>query len=152
MAKDQGDHRYFHEKGGAKMKSIQAHVDALFREIPDSPRKESLKQEIVQNLNEKVGDLMAQGKSEEDAINRAIVEFGDIGDIREELRAQQQAPLMKTKSGLQLCYSIEGSALIIALMLFINLYAAPDFLWCVFPIFAVLWWPLTMYFRWRKYR
>jgi len=134
------------------MKTIQAHVDALFREIPDSARKESLKQEIVQNLQEKVSDLMAQGKTEEDAINRAIVEFGDIGDIREELRAQQQMPLMKTNAGQQLCFSIAGSLLIIALMIFINLYAAPDFLWCIFPIFAVLWWPLAMYFRWRKYR
>jgi uncharacterized membrane protein len=134
------------------MKNIQTHVDSLFREIPDSPRKESLKQEIVQNLQEKVRDLMEQGKSEEDAINRAIVEFGDIGDIREELRAQQQAPMMKTRAGQQFCFSIAGSVLIIALMIFINLYAAPDFLWCVFPIFAVLWWPLAMYFRWRKYR
>lgn len=134
------------------MKSIQNHVDALFRDIPDSPRKESLKQEIVQNLQEKVNDLMAQGKAEEDAINRAIVEFGDIGDIREELRVQQKMPIMKSRAGLQLCFSLAGSVLIIALVIFVNLYASPDFLWCVFPIFAVLWWPLAMYFRWRKYK
>jgi hypothetical protein len=134
------------------MKTIQEHVDALFREIPDSERKESLKREIVENLQEKVNDLMAQGKAEEDAINRAIVEFGDISDIRDELRTQQQFPRQKSNAGLQLGYSIVGSLLIIALVLFINLYITPGFLWCIFPIFGVLWWPLTMFFRWIRFR
>jgi hypothetical protein len=134
------------------MKTIQEHVDALFREIPDSERKESLKREITQNLNEKVADLMAQGKAEEDAINRAIVEFGDIGDIREELRTQQQLPIKKTGAGLHLGFSLAGSLLIIGLVLFINLYITPGFLWCIFPIFGVLWWPLAAFFRWLRFK
>ncbi len=134
------------------MKTVQEHVDALFREIPDSERKESLKREIVENLQEKVNDLMAQGKAEEDAINRAIVEFGDISDIRDELRTQQILPMKRTSAGLQLGYSVVGSLLIIGLMLFINLNITPGFLWCIFPIFGVLWWPLSMFFRWLKYK
>jgi hypothetical protein len=134
------------------MKTIQEHVDALFREIPDSERKESLKKEIVENLEEKVNDLMAQGKAEEDAINRAIVEFGDISDIRDELRTQQELPLKRSNAGLQLGYSIVGSLLIIGLVLFINLYITPGFLWCIFPIFGVLWWPLTTFFRWIRFK
>ena len=135
------------------MKTIQEHVDALFREIPDSERKDALKREIVENLQEKVRDLMEQGKAEEDAINRAIVEFGDIGDIREELRAQKLLPIHRSSAGLQLGFSIAGSVLIIALMLFINLYVtSKEFLWCVFPIFGVLWWPLAMFFRWIRYK
>ena len=134
------------------MKTIQEHVDALFREIPDSERKSALKREIVENLQEKVADLMAQGKAEEDAINRAIVEFGDISDIRDELRVQQQLPIKKTSAGFGLAFSVAGSLLVIGLMLFINLYITPGFLWCIFPIFAVLWWPLAMFFRWIKYR
>ncbi len=134
------------------MKTIQEHVDFLFREIPDSERKDALKREIVTNLQEKVSDLMAQGKLEEDAINRAIVEFGDIGDIRDELRAQQEKPVKKRNAKLGLYMSIAGSLLIIGLVLFVNLYMAPAVLWCIFPIFAVLWWPLAMFFRWRKYK
>jgi hypothetical protein len=134
------------------MKTIQEHVDTLFRDITDSERKESLKKEIVENLQEKVSDLMAQGKAEEDAINRAIVEFGDISDIRDELRVQQELPLRKNSAGLQLGFSIIGSLLIIGLVLFINLYVTPGFLWCIFPIFGVLWWPLAMFFRWIKFR
>lgn len=134
------------------MKTIQEHVDTLFREIPDSERKDDLKREIVENLHEKVRDLMAQGKAEEDAINRAIVEFGDISDIRDELRTQQQLPVSRSKAVLQLGYSVVGSLLIIGLVLFINLYITPGFLWCIFPIFGVLWWPLTMFFRWIRYK
>jgi hypothetical protein len=134
------------------MKTVQEHVDALFREIPDSERKEALKREIVENLQEKVSDLIAQGKAEEDAINRAIVEFGDISDIRDELRTQQLLPQKKNSAGLQLGFSLVGSLLIIGLVLFINLYVTPGFLWCIFPIFGVLWWPLAMLFRWIKFR
>jgi hypothetical protein len=137
------------------MKTIQEHVDALFREIPDSERKAALKREIVDNLQEKVADLMALGKAEEDAIYRAIVEFGDITDIRDELRGSgtQSAPLSDRSSvGYKLGFSIVGSVLIIALLLFINLYITPSFLWCIFPIFGVLWWPLSLFFKWMKYR
>ncbi len=137
------------------MKTIQEHVDALFREIPDSERKEALKREIVDNLQEKVADLMAQGKAEEDAIYRAIVEFGDISDIRDELRGsgtQATAPASRGSIGNKLGFSIAGSALIIALVLFINLYITPGFLWCIFPIFGVLWWPLALFFKWIRYR
>jgi hypothetical protein len=134
------------------MKTVQEHVDSLFREIPDSDRKDALKREIVENLQEKVSDLMAQGKAEEDAINRAIVEFGDISDIRDELREQQLLPQKRNSSGLGLGGSIVGSLLIISLVLFINLYITPGFLWAIFPIFGVLWWPLAMLFRWIKYR
>ncbi len=134
------------------MKTIQEHVDALFREIPDSERKDALKREIVENLQEKVRDLIAQGKAEEDAINRTIVEFGDISDIRDELRAQQQQPLTRSAAGYHLGFSIVGSLLIIGLVVFINLYITPQFLWCVFPVFGVLWWPLTAFFRWLRFK
>lgn len=134
------------------MKTIQEHVDSLFRDIPDSERKEALKREIVANLQEKVSDLIAQGKEEEDAINRAIVEFGDISDIRDELRNQQLLPLKKSSAGIQLGFSIVGSLLITGMVTFINMYITPGFLWCVFPIFGVMWWPLAMFFRWLKYR
>jgi len=134
------------------MKTIQEHVDTLFREIPDSERKKSLKKEIVENLQEKVNDLMAHGKAEEDAINRAIAEFGDISDIRDELHTQQQLPQKRSNTGFLLGYSIVGTLLIIGLVLFINLYITPGFLWCIFPIFGVLWWPLTMFFRWIRAR
>lgn len=74
-----------------------------------------IKQEIIQNLEEKVFYLMDQGKEEEDAINKAIVEFGDIGDLKQELGVKE--PEKKNMSRLNLEFSLWGSGLIIAFFL-----------------------------------
>ena len=52
-------------------------MNELFKDVPESEQKATIIQEVLQNLEEKVWDLMEQGKAEEDAINKAIVEFGD---------------------------------------------------------------------------
>ena len=128
------------------MRSIQEYVDELFKKIPRSKQKENIVDDIKQNLQEKVWDLMEQGKSEEDAINKTIVDFGDIEDIRKELGSRQTEK--RKKAGVQLGFSLCGSLLIIALTLFINLYYTPYSIWFVYPTFAVLWWPLAMLYRW----
>ncbi len=132
------------------MKSVKQHVHELFEQLPESDRKEQLKNEIILNMQEKVIDLMATGKSEEDAVNKAIVEFGDIEDIKAELLANP--PEVRNTAGLALGFSIWGAGLIIALVVFINLYFSPGVLWCVFPIFAVLWWPLAVFYWWLRKR
>jgi hypothetical protein len=139
-----------------EMNRIEQYVEKSFTDIPDSPRKEQLKQEILLNLREKVYHLVESGKSEEDAENKAIVDFGDINDIRQELwdvggDFEQLKPTGKS-CWYQLWFSIWGSALIIALVLFINLYYSPAVIWFVYPTFGVLWWPLVMFFRWLKHR
>jgi len=133
------------------MKTIKQHVEELFRDVPDSERKEVVKQEIIDNLEEKVFDLMAQGKAHEDAVNKAIVEFGDIEEIKKELGSVVQ-PRKKNHAILNLGFSIWGSVLIIALCVFINFYYSPDTIWFVYPTFAVLWWPLSMFYYWLRSR
>ncbi|MGE6260661.1 permease prefix domain 1-containing protein [Heyndrickxia sporothermodurans] len=130
------------------MKRIKEHVNELFKKIPDSEQKELVKQEIIENLEEKVYDLMAQGKEEEDAINKAIIEFGDIDEIEKELGVIQ--PVKKNMTKLDLGFSIWGSSLIIALFIFINFYYTPKIIWFVYPTFGVLWWPLSMFYRWLR--
>ena len=56
----------------------------------------------------------------------------------------------KNNTKLNLEYSIWSSVLIIALFIFINFYYSPHVIWFVYPTFAVLWWPLSLYFRWMK--
>ncbi len=43
-------------------------------------------------------------------------------------------------------FSVAGSLLVTALVTSINLMTSPGFLWCVFPVFGVLWWPLSVFF------
>jgi hypothetical protein len=131
------------------VKTLKQHVDALFKNIPDSEEKETIKQEILENLEEKVQDLMGQGKEEEDAINKAIIEFGDVDEIKQEL-LQKKMPVKKNMSKLNLGFSIWGSLLIISLFVFANFYYTPDEIWFVYPTFVVLWWPLSMFFYWLR--
>jgi hypothetical protein len=60
-----------------QLNRLTKHVNELFKDVPESEQKATMIQEVLQNLEEKVWDLMEQGKAEEDAINKAIVEFGD---------------------------------------------------------------------------
>ena len=46
--------------------------------------------------------------------------------------------------------SIVFSALIILTAVTTNLLTSPGFLWCIFPVFGVLWWPLSVYFARRR--
>ncbi|WP_438447641.1 permease prefix domain 1-containing protein [Gorillibacterium sp. sgz5001074] len=137
------------------MNRIQEHVERLFKGIPDSERKTELMQEIMENLEEKVQDLMDQGKSAEDALNKVIVEFSDIEEIKQELVTARSAGAVSERSTrlwLNFSFSIWGSLLIIGLCLFVNLYYTPDAIWFIYPTFAVLWWPLVMYFHWKKHQ
>ncbi|GAA0290366.1 hypothetical protein GGQ92_003096 [Gracilibacillus halotolerans] len=137
------------------MKKLSQYVKDLFKDVPDSEKKEDVMQEVLQNLEEKTWDLMEQGKEEEDAINKVIVEFGDIDDLKRELGAsvgssnESASDILKSKK-LSLEYSIWGSLLIIGLCVFINFYYSPQTVWFVYPTFAILWWPLSMYYVWSK--
>lgn len=105
------------------MKRIKNHIDELFKDIPRNNETEMVKQEIIENLEEKVFYLMDQGKEQEDAINKAIVEFGDIEDLKKELGVKE--PAKKNMAKLNLEFSIWGSGLIIAflsLLIFITLH------------------------------
>jgi len=46
--------------------------------------------------------------------------------------------------------AVTGSALIIVFFIAVNMITSPAFPWCIFPIFAVLWWPLGIYIGRRK--
>ncbi|MDX1357645.1 MAG: permease prefix domain 1-containing protein [Clostridia bacterium] len=143
------------------MITIKEYVERLFRNIPDSEESRNMKQEIIQNLQEKVADLMESGKSEEDAINKAIVDFGDFDEIRSALAVDPEPKAVeKGKSDAEkykrttnaLLFSIFGSIIIIGLMVFINYYYSPYTIWWVYPLFAVIWWPLALFFTWLNRR
>ncbi len=47
-------------------------------------------------------------------------------------------------------FSVVGSILIAAFFGIINYIMTPTILWSIYPIFAVGWWPLIMYYFGRK--
>ncbi len=114
------------------------------------------KQLISGFLDEKVQDLMDAGKEQEDAINKSIVDFGDIDEIKNDLMHVPGEKLRHrdkpTNYLNNLWFSVWASALIIGLVLFINFYYSPHAIWFVYPTFVVLWWPLSMFFVWLNNR
>ncbi|WP_099224640.1 permease prefix domain 1-containing protein [Listeria costaricensis] len=131
------------------MRRIYDFVDKLFEDVPNSERAQLVREEIILDMEEKVYDLMDQGKSEEDAINKVMIEFGDFDEIREELQIGGSKKLAFAK--LNMGFAICGSLLLIALFIFINMYYTPNTIWFVYPAFGVIWWPLSMiYYYFRK--
>jgi hypothetical protein len=128
---------------------IKQYVDHLFKDVPDTTDKEILKQEIIDNLEEKVRDLVDQGKKPEEAIQLTITDFGNIEELKMELLMTQHE-LKKNTAKLNLGFSVFGSVLIIALFVFMNFYYSPEIIWFVYPTFVVLWWPLSMFFYWLR--
>lgn len=144
------------------MITIQEYVERMFKNIPENDQTSGIKQEIIQNLQEKVVDLIDSGKDEEDAINKAIVEFGDFEEIKGELELEtapsevvqerENAEYKYKKTTNAFLFALCGSGIFIALMIFINMYYSPGIIWFVYPVFAIIWWPLAMFFRWLNRR
>lgn len=141
------------------MQKINMYVEEQFADLPETEQVVNLKEEIKDSMEEKAADFMLEGKSEEDAVNKAIVDFGNLAEIKREFELQhapQKTPDKKKKkedmSTLNLGFSICGSLLIIALLVFVNLYYTPYEIWFVYPTFAILWWPVSMAFVWMKAR
>ncbi len=138
------------------MITIKDYIEGLFKDVPESSERENIKNEIILNLEEKVQDLMDNGKSEEDAINKSIVEFGDINEIKMQLMgAAVPAPKKKenkTNYANNMWFSIWGALLIIAFLFFINYTTSWGYPWFIYPTFGVLWWPLASFFVWLNHR
>jgi hypothetical protein len=50
------------------------------------------------------------------------------------------------KRGHSLLFSAIGSLMSAALFIAVNLLASPHNIWAIYPIFALIWWPLTIYY------
>ncbi|MFB7303298.1 hypothetical protein [Heyndrickxia sporothermodurans] len=49
-------------------------------------------------------------------------------------------------------FSISGSVLIILFFVIVNMVSSSHEIWAVYPIFVTLWWPLSMYYYYYRYR
>ena len=135
------------------MNEIISYVEKAFENVADSERKTEMVQEIIGRIEDSACTWIKNGKDRDDAINKAIVEFGDLTEIILELRGESSCnPIDNSKRGLW--FSVVGSLIFIALMVFINMYYSPQYIWFLYPAFAVIWWPLSIFFfgKWRRGR
>lgn len=69
--------------------NIRAYVGELFKDAPNTQRAFEMKEELIQNLLDKYNDLVVSGKSPEDAYNITIYGIGDISELLEEMRWEE---------------------------------------------------------------
>lgn len=65
---------------------LRAHMDYLFREVPQTHKAVEIKEEILQNLVDKYHDLIKEGKTPEAAYNIAVASVGDLSDLLASLK------------------------------------------------------------------
>lgn len=90
---------------------LRKRVEELFENAPKTNRANELKEEILANLIDKYNDLLASGKSEDEAFNSAMAGIGDVDELIKGLKEQdvlnyEQAQKNRQKSALVLSVSI----------------------------------------------
>lgn len=132
------------------MNKIKAFVSGLLKGFFNDEDKKELIEILTTSLEEKVDDLVEEGTPLEEAINRSIKEFGDATDVLEAYPEINKKNKLIKKRKHQLLYSIWGYIIIVGLSIFIN-FTFSDFfdkiLWFVIVIIALLFWPLSMLYR-----
>ncbi|CDQ41120.1 MULTISPECIES: hypothetical protein [Virgibacillus] len=43
-------------------------------------------------------------------------------------------------------FSLQGATLLCAFFIMVNVFYSPSTIWAIYPIFTILWWPLSMYY------
>jgi len=70
---------------------LRRYVDGLFEETAPTKKSVELKEEMIQNLQDKYNDLIANGKTHEAAYNIVIAGIGDISALLDELSVEDSA-------------------------------------------------------------
>lgn len=72
------------------METIKNYLDNMFASLPKTSRVLDLKNNLLNNMEEKYNELKRQGKSENEAIGIVISEFGNIDELANELGIQPE--------------------------------------------------------------
>jgi len=65
--------------------NLRRYIEGLFEETSPTRKAVELKEEMIQNLEDKYKDLLAEGKSPEAAFNIAIAGIGDVSILLKQL-------------------------------------------------------------------
>lgn len=127
------------------MNNIKKFVTRLLKGFFNEEDKKELIEILTLSLEEKVDDLVEQGSTREEAIEKTISEFGGTKDVLEafpEHLKNQENAVKKRRN--QLIFSTCAYLIITGLTAYINLTFVPQVLWFVFVAIGLLFWPLVM--------
>jgi len=67
------------------METISNYLDTMFKTLPQTDKMLQLKEELLQNMEEKYQELKAQGCTENEAVGKVISEFGNVDELIKEM-------------------------------------------------------------------
>jgi Flp pilus assembly protein TadB len=135
------------------MNNIKKFVTRLLKGLFNDEDKKELIEILTTSLEEKVDDLVEQGKSRDEAIEKSIEEFGSTEDVLEafpDFQKNKQKAIHKRRN--QLWFSVGSYLIITGLVVYINLTFLPGYLWFIFFAIGLLFWPLVMLYLYLSVR
>lgn len=65
------------------MNTLENYVEAMFNDFPKTKENLDVKVNILESMEDKYDDLIANGKTEQEALGIVISQFGDISELKE---------------------------------------------------------------------
>lgn len=127
------------------MNNIKKFVSRLLKDFFNDEDKKELIEILTTSLEEKVDDLVEQGESREEAIEKSLKEFGDTKDVLEafpEAERLKENAVKKRRN--QLIFAFCSYLIITGLVAYINFTFLPGVIWFLFIAIGLLFWPLVM--------
>lgn len=72
------------------MNTISNYVETMFMNLPNTDELNYVKEDILNNMEDKYYELLSEGKSENESIGLVISEFGNIEELLAELEIKKQ--------------------------------------------------------------
>lgn len=132
------------------MKQIINFVKNTFKNLPKDEGRDEIILSVTETLLEKVEDLVESGLSEQEAIDKTVLEFGGADDYQERVeKKEKKEKRLKTLNHYRndLLFSIVSVVIIIGVLVYVNLYWFSGTLWFVIPALGLLFWPLSVLYH-----
>lgn len=94
---------------GEVMEVILSYLENMFLNMPHTPEVLRAKEELASMMEDKYNELLAEGKKENEAVGIVISEFGDLGELAEELGLGKSGDSTAAGYGENMSYGAAGS-------------------------------------------
>lgn len=132
------------------MNKIKSFISNLLKGYFNEEDKKELIEILTISLEEKVDDLVEQGTPRDEAIKQSISEFGDRQDVLDAFPEKARKASLIKKRRSQVFFSLWGYVIIVGLAIFVNFTFYEFFdkiLWFVIVCLGLLFWPISMIYR-----
>ena len=79
------------------MEAIKNYLDMMFANLPNTGSVKRAKEELLQMMEDKYTELIAEGKTENEAVGSVISEFGNLSELAEALGVEEEVKKQEEK-------------------------------------------------------